>query len=82
MKTKENVECKVKPSYLINKDREFIEKFSPDLTKDIFININLSKLRRIDDLYKDKTTFYKSMRKGIGSASPYIDCFIWCNNIS
>ena len=26
------------------------------------------------DLYKDKTVFYKSLKRGQGTASPYYDC--------
>ena len=33
-------------------------------------------LVRIEDLYKDRTTFYKTLKKGESSASPYMDCLI------
>ena len=38
----------------------------------------MSKLVRVDDLFKDGTTFYKTLKKGEGSASPYKDCHICC----
>ena len=31
---------------------------------------------RVDDLYKDGTTFYKTLVKGVGTASPYMDSYI------
>jgi hypothetical protein len=33
-------------------------------------------LVRIEDLYKDKTTFYKTLQKGEGAASPFKDSII------
>jgi len=46
------------------------------MSKDLFLELELKELVRIDDLYKDGTTFYKSLQKGEGTASPYIDCFV------
>jgi len=37
----------------------------------------MKELVRVDDLYKDKTTFVKSLDKGEGTASPYNDCVVW-----
>ena len=38
----------------------------------------MKKLVRVDDLYKDGTTFFKTLQKGVGTASPYPDCFVRC----
>lgn len=40
------------------------------------VDINLKGLCTIHDLYKDKTCFYKSLKKGQGTASPYYDCMV------
>lgn len=69
----------VKPAYLIERDQDMIEKYGIDVSegaKDIHIDLNMRVLVRVDDLYRDKTTFYKTLRKGIGSANPYSDCII------
>ena len=39
----------------------------------------MKNLIRIEDLYKDKTTFYKSLAIGEGTASPYTDSSVVCN---
>jgi len=36
----------------------------------------MKELVRVEDLYKDRTTFYKTLKKGHGSASPYMDCLV------
>lgn len=41
------------------------------------IDLHMKELVRVDDLYKDKTTFVKSLVKGLGTASPYNDCYVW-----
>jgi len=46
------------------------------------MEINMKGLVRVDDLYKDKTTFYKTLIKGDGTASPYMDCLVACKNIN
>jgi len=46
------------------------------MEKDLLLDLELKELVRVDDLYKDGTTFYKSLQKGEGTASPYIDCFV------
>jgi hypothetical protein len=51
------------------------------MDRDIYMDINLKELRRVEDLYKDKSTFYKSLRKGFGTSSPYTDCFVWCKKL-
>ncbi len=38
----------------------------------------MKELVRVDDLYKDGTTFYKTLIKGHGTASPYVDSLIAC----
>jgi hypothetical protein len=36
----------------------------------------MKELVRVDDLYRDTTTFYKSLVKGVSTASPYMDCLV------
>ena len=38
------------------------------------VDLHLKGLCAIWDLYKDKTVFYKSLKRGQGTASPYYDC--------
>lgn len=40
------------------------------------MDINLKGLCTIHDLYRDKSCFYKSLKKGQGTASPYYDCMV------
>ena len=77
MKTHEKISCVVQPYYLKENDPEFIEKFGFDLTKVLLIDINMKVLVRIDDLYKDTTTFVKTLEKGQGTSSPYNDCVVY-----
>lgn len=51
-----------------------IEKLHIDTEKPLKIDIIMNDLVRVDDLYKDKTTFFKTLRKGEHTASPYRDC--------
>ena len=48
------------------------------MTKNLLLELNLKKLVRIDDVYRDMTTFSKTLQKGEGTASPYHDCHVIC----
>jgi hypothetical protein len=39
----------------------------------VIIKIDLKYLLKIEDMYKDGTTFHRSLQKGEGSASPRTD---------
>ena len=38
-------------------DPDMVVKYQMDLDKAIFVDLNMKKLQRVDDLYNDKTTF-------------------------
>ena len=77
MKTKEKVTCMVNPQYLTDRDPGYLQKFPQILfDRSLRIDCTMKGLVRIEDLYKDRTTFYKTLKKGESSASPYMDCLI------
>jgi hypothetical protein len=43
----------------------------------LLIDLNMKALVRVDDLYRDTSTFVKSIQKGQGTASPYNDCVVY-----
>lgn len=62
---------------------EYVEKTDPDFKTrhttfkpedKLIVDISLKGLCAIHDLYRDKTVFYKSVKGGQGTASPYYDC--------
>lgn len=80
MKTQERVSCTVKPEFFTSRDPEFVEEYKINTDHNLLFEINMKELVRVDDLYKDGTTFYKTLKKGNGSASPYMDCLVACKN--
>jgi hypothetical protein len=76
MKDSEKVSCVIKPEYLLNRDPQYISDFGIDTEKLLYLDLHMKELVRVDDLFKDGTTFYKTLKKGEGSASPYIDSFV------
>ena len=75
MKQGEVVTCVVSPQFVEEKDPDFKTRhsdFIPD--QSLTVDINLKGLCAIHDLYRDKTVFYKSLKRGQGTASPYYDC--------
>ena len=78
MKTEEKVSCRVKPGYLREKDQLMIEKYRVDLVRDLYIDIEMKYLMRVEDVYKDGTTLHKTLKKGDGTASPYADFQVIC----
>lgn len=61
MKQQEIVSCAIKPAYLEERDPEFISHFGVDLDKELLLELHLKYLMRVDDFYKDGTTFYKTL---------------------
>ena len=78
MKTEEKVSCRVKPGYLRDKDPQIIEKYGLDLERDLYIDVEMKYLMRVEDVYKDGTTLHKTLKKGDGTASPYADFQVIC----
>lgn len=75
MKNGEIASTSVLPSYVEQNDPEFKTRhadYKPD--EKLTIDVHLKGLCAIQDLYKDKTVFYKSLKRGQGTASPYYDC--------
>jgi hypothetical protein len=73
MKTEEKVSCRIKPDYLRDRDPQIIEKYGIDLERDLYIEVEMKYLMRVEDVYKDGTTLHKTLKKGNGTASPYAD---------
>lgn len=52
------------PSYFIENDPLFIERLGINTNYMVNIDLHMKELVRVDDLYKDGTTFVKSLVKG------------------
>ena len=75
MKQGEVVTCVVAPQFVEEKDPDFKTRYSDFIAdQSLIVDINLKGLCAIHDLYRDKTVFYKSLKRGQGTASPYYDC--------
>lgn len=61
MKTKEQVACIVKPEYLQLRDPLFVTDFGVDMSRDLLMDITMKHLVRVDDVYKDQSTFSKTI---------------------
>ena len=66
MKQDEKVSVKVSPDFYITNDISICEKFKDvlDLSKDVYFDAEMKTLVRVEDLYKDGTTFQKTLQKG------------------
>lgn len=64
MKRGEKTSTIVHPAFFMNFDKEFVKKFNIDCEKLLKVEINLHGLEKVEDLYKDETTLYKSDCKG------------------
>jgi len=53
-----------------------IELYGINKDQFLYYDIEMLKLVRVEDLYKDQTSFLKTLVKGVGTASPYSDCQI------
>ncbi len=51
------------------------------MDRPLLFEIEMKKLVRVEDMYKDGTTFHKTIFKGNGSASPYSDFYVLCKYI-
>lgn len=78
MKTKERATCIVKPVYFLKLDKEYVDQHGIKEDQYLIFDINMKELVRVDDLYKDQTTFFKTLVKGVGTASPYLDSLVAC----
>lgn len=63
----------------MEKDPQYVNEHGIMTDRNLLFEIEMKKLTRVDDLYKDHTTFYKTLVKGEGSASPYTDAYILSN---
>ena len=77
MKTEERVSCKVRPAYFLATEQSHLLyrfKSSLDLTKNLYVDIHMKQLTKVEDIYKDGgSTLHKTLKKGHGTASPYSD---------
>ena len=77
MKTEERVSCKVSPAYYCATEKSgLVERYkdSLDLSKDLYVDIHMKQLTKVEDIYKDGgSTLHKTLKKGHGTASPYSD---------
>lgn len=64
----------VTPAFVEKTDAEFKNRHANfDPAQSLHVDINLKGLCTIHDLYRDKKVFYKSLKSGQGTQSPYYD---------
>jgi hypoxanthine-guanine phosphoribosyltransferase len=73
MKLEERVSLRVRPECYVSYDQAIISKFNVDTKRDLYLDIEMKSLVRVEDVYKDGTTLTKTLKKGQGTASPYSD---------
>ena len=61
MKIEEKVKCSVLPEYFLEKDQEFVLNYGVQRDRNLYFDIEMLELVRVDDVYKDQTTFYKTL---------------------
>ena len=76
MKTQERVSTRVRPEYFLEKDAEKVAEHGILKDRVLIIDIDMKSLIRVDDVYRDLTTFHKTIKKGSGTASPFSDFLI------
>lgn len=84
MKKGEKCEFTVHPNYINSTEEEnFEDKTLNDLLggsfdnqKELYIDIKLLSLSKVEDWYKDGSTLVKTLRKGGKGRSPYSDSLI------
>ena len=80
MKRNEKCRFTVNPEFLEeNEDEGMVEFFAGtewDKTKPFVMDMQLTKLIKVEDWYKDKTTVMRTLRKGKGR-SPYTDSKVY-----
>ena len=77
MKVDEEVTCVARSDYVKKFDEDMSQRYSnflPD--EELIFDIIVNKINVVTNLFNDKETFYKSLRKGEGSASPYKDSLV------
>ena len=57
MKTEEKVSVLVRPEYYLEHDPEYIERYQVNKDHNLYFDITMKKLTRVEDVYKDLTTF-------------------------
>jgi len=75
MKKGEKASTRVAADYVIENDPDFKTRHQANIAgESLFVDVHLKGLCTIHDLYKDKSVFYKTLKRGQGTASPYFDC--------
>ena len=70
MKTQEEASTRIWPQYLQDEGKDLVEAFGLDPEKSCDLFIDLKYLLRIEDMYRDQSTFWHMVSPGEGSASP------------
>jgi len=78
MKRGEHSSSVVHPSFFEENDQAMVKQLNLDTSKILKIDIKIHSLEKVEDLYKDRTTFYKTLQTGFGTASPRPDYLIHC----
>ena len=73
MKTSEQVTVKVRPEFFLESDPEMTSKYSLLPDRYLYYAVEVHTIVKIEDVYRDQTTFHKTLIKGLGTASPYSD---------
>ena len=76
MKVEEKVTAKVYPEYYTEKDQDYVQKYGVNVEKPLLWEIEMKRLVKVEDVYRDGTSFQKTITKGTGSASPYSDFLV------
>ena len=58
MKVKEKVLFFVQPAWVKNYDQKFVDRYSIDIERVTFVEIELKSLEKVEDLYGDRSVFY------------------------
>lgn len=69
----------MRPEYFLENDPEFVKLHNIRPDANLIYDIDMKGLVRVDDVFRDETTFHKTIQKGVGTASPYMDCLVACN---
>ncbi len=58
-------------------DQKLLDQYSIKTDRYLYIDIEMIKLIRVEDIYKDcGSSLQKTLMKGVGTASPYSDFMI------
>lgn len=86
VKKGEKCEFTVHTNYINSAEEESLEDHTLnellgqtfDSNSELYVDIHLIQLSKVEDWYKDGTTLVKTLRKGGKGRSPYSDSFIKC----